>query len=169
VAHRSLLNLRRRLFTILSAISLLLCVAAAWLWQRSYNVADAWTIPDLSRHPDRTRSEELRSETGLVSIETWHGIFGTTFDHWAYDNSAPGAFSQPAGVIRFRYDHTSEGMSIYFPHWFVFAVLAILPTIWFIQFRRRRRLKPGHCPHCNYDLRATPDRCPECGHVASSN
>jgi len=48
------------------------------------------------------------------------------------------------------------------------TVTAVLPLVWLRrEIRRRRRIKAGHCLSCGYDLRASPERCPECGAIAS--
>jgi hypothetical protein len=53
------------------------------------------------------------------------------------------------------------------PYWALALLVGILPGVQLRQVlknrRRRQRREAGRCPTCGYDLRATPDRCPECG------
>jgi len=62
----------------------------------------------------------------------------------------------------------AEKLSFYafsMPWWAAIVVPLVLPVIVGVR-RYFSRAKPaGHCPTCGYDLRATPDRCPECGTV----
>lgn len=54
--------------------------------------------------------------------------------------------------------------------WSLMIIGHILSGVAFFQTRRlKRRLARGLCPNCGYDLRATPDRCPECGIEAESD
>jgi hypothetical protein len=56
------------------------------------------------------------------------------------------------------------------PTWAVIAVLLLPMGLWGgIGWRQRRRVKAGHCANCGYDLRATPEKCPECGRAVKRN
>jgi hypothetical protein len=64
---------------------------------------------------------------------------------------------------RFGYDHS---LSVTVPYWIVAAVLSIPPIAWALRRSRLwRRTPAGCCPGCEYDLRASSGRCPECGRV----
>jgi hypothetical protein len=82
-------------------------------------------------------------------------------------------------LVRFRYswlpnvtlpaipELADSHFSVVVPYWVLVLLFTILPaTRWRLAVHRRSKIKQmGKCRRCGYDLRATPDRCPECGTV----
>jgi hypothetical protein len=51
------------------------------------------------------------------------------------------------------------------PHWLILLAFLILPFLSILRLLRSRlrRRRLNLCPTCAYDLRSTPNLCPECG------
>ena len=65
--------------------------------------------------------------------------------------------------------HATANWQLFIPMW----ILLLLTTplclaLWWPDLRRR--IPPGHCPNCRYDLRGLPPNspCPECGKGATA-
>ena len=59
--------------------------------------------------------------------------------------------------------------SLSIPCYLISLVLAMPLALFFRSWHLRRRLiRAGCCPECDYDLRATPHGCPESGAIALS-
>jgi len=156
-----------RLFTLASAFSLLLCAGTLALWVSSYwrDIGVAAQPP-----PHNTTCYMWESDCGAFTLSISNGtddmrLIGEGWDlSLFYPPSRPDdhVFC-PTWYSRLWFQHQS-----YFgpwrgewtvPHWFVMLATGLLP---FIRWRSGR-VPSGCCRRCGYDLRATPDRCPECG------
>jgi hypothetical protein len=167
--------MRCRVFALLSVLSLLACVYVLWPWRvidyrfrLSHQQTPQWSSIDyiLEVHADsitlwRNRIRHLPEglegfyliESRPVAWESWLG-FGMGKN-----------YISPANImLRNRLGFKAPMWPIMVPALVEGVVLLIR---WDRRRTRRRRVAAGLCVRCSYDLRGTPDRCPECGSTAS--
>jgi hypothetical protein len=181
---------RRRLLYFCAATSALLCAAWLWFWFTSYLLG--WQCSWEHSHADGLGISrfEIEISGGGFSIHESNyrdvpGIYQSLPWYRALASPAPDPlrvgrlavsdypdslfspsprrwtvvwlkYAQGLGVMRNR--------QIVAPCWFIFLLLAAVPA--FAAARAfRHKPEPGICSKCGYDLRATPDRCPECGTI----
>lgn len=158
----------RRLFHSLCAMSLSLCIFTIALWVRSYSIREdvSWqSAKRLTRF--KCSAGEFLIESGPQTSLSPH-VF-----RWAFPaNDMAAVFSEAVGtgyLLGFGFGRTGDSArmdtDVIFPLWFV-ALLLILPL--FLAWRDYRK-RIGRCKKCGYDLRASKDRCPECGTPIAAN
>jgi hypothetical protein len=169
-----------------------LTAIGAWrpLWQLH---SISLYLPPYARPPTRTPVRIARLEGDAVSIESARGGIQIALEYhdatnprrtqsrgWRVQWSAYRLGSAPSlaankdswwGHLAASADsigsvnYVSVSYEYYIPDAVLAPVLGVLPAVsLFRRFRRRRRAN-GLCRVCGYDLRATPDRCPECGAI----
>ncbi len=184
MAHRRLPIFRRRLFTALSVLSLLLCVATLLLWIHSHWWQHAIMYARAGEGSYRVSAIAMvPGEVDLVT-GTYMGEFRSPKPGWSYSETDSrhsslrdfGTFipgERASGwLLGFGFYYADSDAvtfhAIAIPHWFLALLFAIPPALHLRAIIRSRRLRrAGHCPRCGYDLRATPERCPECGELTA--
>jgi hypothetical protein len=180
---------KRRLFNLLSGMSLLLCVVMMALLLRSYSVDEAvyWSNstalkPLLLGHFYSLNFEHGRFSFFYSNLESNSPESQATPCKFGYSQHLHSLEVIPSGSLppQYGWSHLGcgyLGMSdmgvsyslklrfLFLPAWLIASAFAVAPLLWISHWRRRLRFATGLCPHCGYDFRATPDRCPECGTI----
>jgi hypothetical protein len=167
---------------LFAIISVVLFVASTALLFRSFRNYDelAWYWPD-------DTCAGVESAKGRFSMDVYVSTDPATSHHLA-DCDFWWEHRRGGWVINLKRANDSFGVSILgfeaggwhdnrgrggsmrlvvVPIWFLMLVTGLPPACWFYRIRKnargayRRRL--GLCPRCGYDVRASPQRCSECG------
>ncbi len=183
--------MRRKLFSLAAALSLLLFVAVCVLCVRSYYAGDQWVWSDGAERPrhvyrmgHRYVLALTRGHVYLMHDTSWW--YPPQFRHVRLDPPFVPTFMPPfvprrsvLGLEWAAHEGVPVASSVLMPpfllyrivgipYWFLAASTALAPVLGGVRaWRLRRRLRQGLCQACGYDLRATPDRCPERGTVVN--
>ena len=193
---RLYLWMKRRALNVAAALAVVLCVGACVLWVRSYIVGERLVWSWASARAGEFSAFEIYSGGGGVALAYYSAAptdpaeratmqlavereplyYETRTPRYRWLRSPPRRWA-----LGFDYLYDTAAVPrlrpiprVAAPWWFAAAAAGALPAYRVAaprvrRLRERRRLRAvGRCAACGYDLRATPDRCPECGAVAGA-
>jgi hypothetical protein len=122
----------------------------------SFRCADDWPSPPPAPSWRESESYDHNLELGVFRVyrrrETWY-----------LGQRPAGALSEEQRRNLPHFYYGRHGWDFSFTRaTFIFLVPVVPGLLIFLRSRLRARHK-GFCINCGYDLRATPERCPECG------
>jgi hypothetical protein len=141
----------RLLFSLASMTSALGCLLVLAVWATLERAGPAGRVMEVSEHCE-VRFERDAAE--FVRVTHVPFTVGT--------QQLPGKDATPVIGQLVSVDRITR-----VPFWTVAAGAMLLPLCWLCVACRRMRVerlvRRGLCTRCRYDLRFSPERCPECG------
>ena len=160
---------RVRVANIIGGLSLAICLAFVPLWVRSYWTRDTLMYTSEALHGLVADSSQGRIVLSMSTLNYRFEFIGLCLlsrpatssqlycEHFLWRRF--GFAAQKSDTLL----HVSYELGL--PYWFVICLVSVVPVWLYIRpvIRQRWRRRHGLCAYCGYDLRATAERCPECG------
>jgi len=170
--------MKRRIFHVATALSALMLMVLLVLTVRgifvtdileksSWGSSDSWWLLSVQSRCGELVFVDVRN-SGLILNQITPQLLtrklsyrrtGRIYDaHWYWPILGIHSRAWPAPNAT-----TWENVYISVPDWMLIVAAGILPMVWWARWRQMRLRRKGLCLNCGYDLRASSERCPECG------